>query len=57
MDLVDSQYIYYQEQAIAIAAAIARVYHIPNYYRKKLWPLVRPPSMEQHLEAVMAIIS
>ena len=53
VDPVDGQYVCYQEQAITVAAAMARVHHIPNYYREKLWLLVRPPSVQRHLEAIL----
>jgi hypothetical protein len=52
-DPADGVFACHQEQALSVAAAMARVYHIPNYYKKKLWPLVQPASTQRHLDAIL----
>ena len=52
-DPVDGQFVGHQERALTLAAAMARVHHIENYYGKKLWTLVRPASTQRHLEVIL----
>lgn len=39
----------YQDKALTVAAAIAGVRHIPDYYPDKLFPKIWPQAQERHL--------
>ena len=43
----------HQDKVLAVAAAIAGVYHVPNYYTDRLFLRKSPPIQERNLQAVM----
>ena len=44
----------YQDKALTVAAAIAGVRHIPDYYTDKLFSKTWPQAQERHLQTVLA---
>lgn len=45
-----------QEKAVSIAAAMTGMHFIPNYYKLKLWPIVRSSSKKRYFKAVLGTL-
>ena len=52
-DHINCRYVVHQEKTLALAAAMTGVRHLPNYYKNKLWLIVRPSFKQRHLEAIL----
>src|SRR5271155_4318262 len=52
-DTIGGPFIVHQERSIAVAASMAGVEHIPNYYQHKLWNKIGLSTHKRHEHMVL----